>query len=147
MTINQTISKLKKLNNTLQKNKKKFLFYPTQAMEQKIKERVFLKGLSTGGLKRQYSSPSWKLARAQKGKQIAFVDLKYEGSLSKSFKTAVEGEKVVMGVDNDYNYFEKLGQEERFRKDTMLVPNTTEIVFLQDLVEYSIDFVIDQALI
>lgn len=147
MTINQTISKIKVLNNTLSRQKKKFLFFPTQAMEQRIKERVFVKGLSTSGLKRQYSSQSWKLTRAQKGKQISFVDLNFEGSLVKSFKTEALPDKVVMGVVDDYNYFDKLGQEERFRKDTMLVPNDTEIVFLVDLVEYSIDFVIDQALI
>jgi hypothetical protein len=147
MTINQTISKIKKLNNTLSKQKKKFLFFPTQAMEQRIKERVFVKGLSTGGLKRQYSSQSWKLTRSQKGKQIAFVDLNFEGSLVKSFKTEALPDKVVMGVIDDFNYFDKLGQEERYRKDTMLVPNDTEVDFLVDLVEYSIDFVIDQALI
>lgn len=147
MTIVQTQAKLKKLIVTFQKDKKKFLFYPTQAMGDTIKERVFLKGISTTGKKRGYASAGWKLLRAQKGKQIAFVDLNYTGSLSNSFKTVVDGDKVVMTVDNDVNYFDKLKQEERFRKDTMLVPNKDEIAFLQDLVEYSIDYVIDKALI
>lgn len=147
MTIAQTISKLQRLKNTLQRNKKKFLFFPTQAVEQNIKQRVFLKGISTSGLKRNYSSKSWKLIRAQKGKQIIFVDLNYTGSLSQSFKTVMDGEKAVMFVDNDVNYFDKLRQEERFRKDTMLVPNQQEINVLTDLVEYTIDYVIDQALI
>jgi hypothetical protein len=75
------------------------------------------------------------------------VDLNFEGSLVKSFKTEALPDKVVMGVIDDFNYFDKLGQEERYRKDTMLVPNDTEVDFLVDLVEYSIDFVIDQALI
>ena len=116
------------------------------AMEKKIKERVFIKGLSTRAKSRKYLSKSWQLTRAKKGKQINFVDLNYTGSLAQSFKTEFDKDRVVMGVDNDYNYVEKLGQEERFRKDTMLVPNSEEIIFLEDLVEYSINFVIDQAL-
>lgn len=157
LTIAQAISKIKKLNNTLSNKKSKFLFYPTQAMEQKIKERVFVKGLSTKGYRRKYSSESWKLIRAQRGRQIAFVDLFYQGdsfadehstppSLWRTVVTRMNGDKVEMGVDNDYNYFEKLGQEERFRKDTMLAPNGEELVLLADLVEYSIDFLIEQAL-
>lgn len=157
MTIAQAQAKLIKLSSTLTKDKPKYLFYPTEAMEKKIKERVFVKGLSTRGKKRPYTSPGWKLIRAQRGRQIQFVDLFYQGdsfaddystppSLWRSFVTKVDKDKVVMGVDNDYNYFEKLAQEERYRKDTMLVPNGEELVFLADLVEYSIDFVIDQAL-
>jgi hypothetical protein len=126
-------------------------------MEQKIKERVFVKGLSTKGYRRKYSSESWKLIRAQRGRQIAFVDLFYQGdsfadehstppSLWRTVVTRMNGDNVEMGVDNDYNYFEKLGQEERFRKDTMLAPNGEELVLLADLVEYSIDFLIEQAL-
>lgn len=146
MTIQQAQSKIIKLSATLAREKQKYLFYPTQAMEQRIKERVFIKGLSTRGKKRQYSSKSWQLTRAQKGKQINFVDLNYEGSLSMSFKTEVDKDRIVMGVNNDFNYFEKLGQEERYRQDTMLVPNGEELILLADLVEYSINFVIDQAL-
>ena len=157
MTINQTVSKIKRLSNVLANQKNKFLFYPTQAMEQRIKERVFVKGMSTRGFKRKYSSNSWKLTRAQRGRQIQFVDLFYQGdsfadaeshppSLWRTVVTQMSGDKVVMGVDNDYNYFEKLGQEERRRKDTMLAPNGEELVFLADLVDYSINFVIDQAL-
>jgi hypothetical protein len=157
MTIKQAQAKLIKLSATLARDKPKYLFYPTQAMEQRIKERVFVKGLSTRGFKRKYSSQSWKLIRAQRGRQIAFVDLFYQGdsfadsnsnppSLWRSFVTQVDKDKIVMGVDNDYNYFEKLAQEERYRKDTMLSPNGAELVLLADLVDYSINFVIDQAL-
>ena len=146
MNIQQAQAKIIKLSSTLARNKKKYLFFPTKAMESKIKERAFIKGLSTRGKSRKYLSKSWQLTRVQKGKQISFVDLNFTGSLAKSFKTEFANDKVVMGVDNDYNYVEKLGQEERFRKDTMLVPNAEEIIFLEDLVEYSINFVIDQAL-
>jgi hypothetical protein len=157
LSINQTINKLKKLSNTLNNQKQKYLFFPTQSMEKRIKERVFVKGLSTRGFSRKYSSQSWKLIRAQRGRQIAFVDLFYQGdsfadnnsnppSLWRTVVTRMAGDKVQMGVDNDFNYFEKLAQEERFRRDTMLAPNGQELVFLADLVEFSIDFVIDQAL-
>lgn len=157
MTIKQAQAKLIGLSRTLAREKQKYLFFPTEAMEQRIKERVFVKGLSTRGFKRKYSSKSWKLVRAQRGRQIQFVDLFYQGdsfadkkshppSLWRTFVTKFEKDKVVMGVDNDVNYFDKLGQEERYRKDTMLAPNGEELVFLADLVEYSINFVIDQAL-
>ena len=158
MTIAQAQAKLKKLSVTFQKDKKKFLFYPTQAMEQNIKNRVFVKGLSTNGKKRPYRWQEWVQIRKERGRQVAFVDLFYQGdsyadkhskppSLWRTFVTRVEGDKVVMGIDNDFNYNVKLGVEQSRRNDVIISPNTEEIAFLADLVEYTVDYVIDQALI
>ena len=157
LTIDQLKTKIRSLNNTLEKKKDKFLFYPMQAMEQRIKERVFVKGVSTGGKKRGYKWQEWIEIRKKRGRQVGYVDLFYQGdsfadehskppSLWRTVKTVFENGTVSLIVDSDFNYNVKLGVEEARRKDTMLVPNGEEFALMKDLVEYSLEYLIDQAL-
>ncbi len=153
MTIQQTITKLKRLDNQILSKPTSFTFYPTQATLLIIKERVFVKGLSTAGKSRNYRS-SWVIDRLKAGRQVAFVDLFYQGtgkalpkskppSLYTTFKAKKDAKVSYMLVDNDHNFSEKLKKEEGERGE-ILQPNEKEIDYLTELVEYSIDTFIDK---
>jgi hypothetical protein len=155
MTINQAIKKLQKLDTQVLSKPTKYTYFPTDSTVSVIKERVFVKGLSTSGTSRNYRS-KWVVSRKKAGRQIAFVDLFYQGngrplpgsrppSLYNTFKAKKEGDVSYMVVDNDHNFSVKLKKEEGERGD-ILQPNDSEIDYLTKLVEFSIDVLIDKTL-
>lgn len=148
MTIQQTTSAIKKLSNALNPEKSKIFFRAVQLIEPKIKERVFVKKLSTNGTTRPYRSKKWIAAREDRGRQVALVDLFFEGkddaqSLYRTFKTVRENDKVYMIVDNDFNFSVKLAKEEGERGD-ILQPNDSEMKYLSDMVQTEVNALIEE---
>lgn len=153
MTIPQTNAAIKKLARALDPAKGTFVLNPMKILEKKIKERVFVKGLSTAGEERPYFSAKWVAIRKERGRQVEKVDLFYQGtgkadehstppSLYRTIKTAKEGSAVQMGVDNDFNYFQKLGQEEGYRGD-ILQPSDSEIEYLMNTIQSEVNALIE----
>jgi hypothetical protein len=147
MTIQQTTTAIKKLSRSLDPEKSKVFFRAVQLIEGKIKERVFIKKLSTSGTTRPYRSKKWIAAREKKGRQVALVDLYFEGkddseSLYRTFKTIKQDDKVYMIVDNDWNFSVKLAKEEGERGD-ILQPNDSELKYLSDMMQTEVNALIE----
>lgn len=113
MTIEQAISKISKLDDSLELISSSVLLKSMKRIEREYKERVFIKGLSSNGAKIGNYSEGWSQVRISKGLQVDFIDLKFTGSLRKSIKTAaVDKSSVAMYIDDDLNYEKKYGSWE-----------------------------------
>jgi len=148
MTINQANSAIKRLSRSLDPEKSKIFFRAVQLIEPKIKERVFVKKLSTNGTTRPYRDKNWIARREDRGRQVSLVDLFFEGkddaqSLYRTFKTVRENDKVYMIVDNDFNFSVKLAKEEGERGD-ILQPNDSEMKYLSDMVQTELNALIEE---
>lgn len=109
MTIEQTKSKVGKMQDSLSSIGSTILLKALQRVEREYKERVFIKGLNSSGSKIGNYSQGWAEVRKSKGLQIDFIDLKFTGSLRKSIKTTAEDNSAYMYIDDDLNYEKKYG--------------------------------------
>lgn len=97
----------------MMKKKKDFLLLGAKYSEALLKQRVFSKGINSNELSiGKYKDRKWATKRFNAGRQIAYVDLNFTGSLMDSIQSVVDEQDAVVHINDDKKYLIAKGQEE-----------------------------------
>lgn len=137
------------LSRLLADKRKDYLLLAGKYAEGILKERVFGRGQSAEGKIGKYKDRKWAVKRFNAGRQIAYVDLNFSGSLMDSIQVGEDKQDVAIYINNDKKYEIARGQEQlqarKIGKSKMDIWNLSkdeeELVmeYIEELIDEQID--------
>ena len=140
MTPQELVLRLEAVSRLFKRDKSNVLLQAMIELEETMKERIFEKGINSGGRKIGKYGQSWPPIRKAKGLQTKYVDLKFSGDLMDSFVADKdEKDSVALGFSDDFNYEKALyqeglqGKKKGFNSMNIFTPRNVEIRQMQKI--------------